>query len=395
MSSTPSAIPELPPGGPTGGALALLQLGLVPGLRGVAVGSLLAQFETPAELAAQPWRRLAEALGGALGERLRAGPDSVAESCDATLAWLQRPGNGLLTLVDPAYPERLRELPDPPLVLWLRGHAGLLGDPGVAIVGSRRATPQGELDARAFARHLGNSGLTVLSGLAEGIDGAAHQGALDTPGRTVAVLAHGLDRIYPPAHRALAHQIAEQGLLVSEYPLGTPALRHHFPERNRLISALALGVLVVEAAAGSGSLLTARSALEQGREVMALPGSIHSPLSKGCHQLIREGATLVENAVEVLAQLLPRMAHMASVAPPAASLEAAAPPQQAPEIQDKDTQAVLHYLLSTPATIDWIAAAIGLTAARVSTILGREELSGRVVRLSDGCYQRLITGAEI
>lgn len=384
MSPTSSAIPEPSAGG---ARAALLQLGLVPGLHGAAVGRLVRAFGDPAALAGQPWRRLAEAVGGALAERLRAGPDSVAEALAAAQAWAARPGHQLLTLADPGYPARLRELADPPLVLWLKGDAGLLGDPGVAIVGSRHATPQGVLDARAFARHLGNHGLTVISGLAEGIDGAAHQGALDTPGRTLAVLAHGLDRIYPASHRELAHQIAARGLLVSEYSLGVSALQHHFPERNRLISGLALGVLVVEATASSGSLLTARCAAEQGREVMAMPGSIHSPFSKGCHRLIREGATLVESAADVWAQLLPVIGRPCTGSPLS--------PDDAPQVieeGDENTREVLSALLAGPAGIDRIAAAIGLTAAQVSTILGREELAGRVARLSDGCYQRLIPG---
>ncbi|MDE3010337.1 MAG: DNA-processing protein DprA [Pseudomonadota bacterium] len=387
MSPTSSAIPDPSAADhshPAAGAL--LELSLVPGLRGSSVATLLSSFGGAPALIAQPWRRLAEALDGALAGRLRAGPAAVSAALAAAQAWAAQPGHRLLTLLDADYPARLAELPDPPLVLWLKGRASLLHDPGVGVVGSRRASPQGMLDAGAFARYLGKAGVTVISGLAEGIDGAAHRAALDTPGATLAVLAHGLDRIYPPVHRELAHQIAGQGLLVSEYPLGTPALRHHFPERNRLISGLSLGVLVVEAAHGSGSLLTARSALEQGREVMALPGSIHSALSKGCHQLIREGASLVESAAEVLALVLPRQL-------PPATAELPERPAQTVETADKDTRDVLSALASGPASVDRLVAAIGLTASQVSTILGREELTGTVVRLSDGCYQRLIPGA--
>ena len=391
MSPTSSATPD--PASPavaaaTATATALLQLGLIPGLHGAPLGELLAAFESPEELAAQPWRRLADVLGnGAVAERLRAGPDLLDGALAQARSWAAHPGNHLLTCIDAAYPATLRQLGDRPLVLWLKGNPELLNDPAIAIVGSRRPTPQGLQDARAFALHLGRSGLTVVSGLAEGIDGAAHQGALDTTGRTLAVLAHGLDRIYPPAHRALAHAIAGRGLLMSEYPLGTAALRHHFPERNRLISALSLGVLVIEAALGSGSLITARSGMDQGREVMALPGSIHSPLSKGCHRLIRDGATLVESVQDVWQQLAPQLTRFRELPGPSAA--------EIDQIVDPEADPVLFALLSGPAGIDAIAAAIGLTAAEVSSILGRRELEGRIVRLPDGRYQRLVPGQGV
>jgi DNA processing protein len=358
-------------------SLALVQLALVPGMHGTAVRTLLEAYGSPTELARQPWRRLAETMPPRVAERLRAGADGAALA--AAMAWRAVTGNTLLTLVDPGYPTVLRSLPDPPLALWLRGDLTMLERPALAIVGSRRATPQGLLDARAFARYIGSAGVAVVSGLAEGIDGAAHEGALGTLGGTVAVLAHGLDRIYPPSHRGLAHRIVADGLLLSEYPLGTAALRQHFPERNRLISGLSLGVLVVEAALGSGSLLTARSALEQGREVMALPGSIHSPMAKGCHQLIRDGATLVENGRDVWTQLAPQLHRFGPLQPP----------NEIDGIAELSVDPVLRMLQAGPATIDRIAAAIGLTVARVSSILGREEVSGRVARLPDGSYQHL------
>jgi DNA processing protein len=380
MSSTTSATPDLQRAPPSAEALALIRFGLVPGFRGDALRRLCEAFGSLQSVLEQPPRRLAEALPPALAERLRAGPADGAEA--RALAWAREPGHRLLTPLDPDYPVTLQALPDAPPLLWLNGDAGLLQHPALAIVGSRRASPQGLLDARGFARHLGEAGLTILSGLAVGIDGAAHEGGLATLGRTVAVLAHGLDRIYPPVHRTLAHRIADEGLLVSEFPLGTPALRAHFPERNRVISGLSLGVLVIEAALGSGSLLTARHALEQGREVMALPGSIHAPLSKGCHQLIREGATLVETGQDVWAQLAGPLQRFGVLG---------APPQAPPEsLQDEDP--VLFMLQGGPAGIDQIAAAIGLTAAQVSSILGREEVGGRVARLPDGRYQRLGSG---
>lgn len=372
MSSITSATPDA--------QHPLLALALVEGLRGGAFRRLCEAFGSCEAVLQQPWRRLAEALPPALAQRVRAGPDEARIA--AALAWASVPGHALCLLTDAAYPARLRELPDPPPLLWLNGQAALLHRPALAIIGSRRATPQGLRDARAFARHLGTCGLTVVSGLAEGIDGAAHEGAQDTLGSTVAVLAHGLDRIYPPRHRALAHQLTGQGLLVSEFPLGTPALRPHFPERNRLISGLSLGVLVVEATVSSGSLVTARHGMEQGREVMALPGSIHSAQSKGCHQLIREGATLVESAAHVWQQLAPALR--------ASGVDTrAGPGPEGPAEPLEDAHPVLRALLAGPLAPDALVELIGLTPFEVSDILGREELEGRVVRLQDGRYQRL------
>ncbi len=360
----------------------LLELGLIEGFRGDAFGALLEQFGSLDRIAATPRRRLADALPPALAERVRQGASRDAQA--AAAAWEILPGRVRLTPADADYPVSLGALPQPPPVLWVMGLPHLLAHPALAVVGSRRATPQGLNDARAFSRHLAQAGLTIVSGLAEGIDGAAHEGALDTLGSTVAVLAHGLDRIFPPMHRELAHRIAGQGALVSEYPLGTPALRHHFPERNRLISGLSLGVLVVEATLGSGSLITARSAMEQGREVMALPASIHAALGKGCNQLIREGACLVESAEHVWSQLAAGLAAFKVHRPS---------PQAAVEVFDS-SDPVLSMLQSAPADVDQIASAIGLTAAQVSSILGREELKQRVARLPDGRYQRVASTPE-
>ena len=373
-SETPDSEPATAPAEWRAG---LFRLSLVPGFRGDALRRLLEAFGDLQTIHRQPWRRLAEALPARLAERVRAGLPVDAEA--HALAWAAHPGNGVVSLLDPEYPEALKSLADPPPILWLKGDPSLLQHPALAMVGSRHATPRGLMDARAFSRHLGNAGLTILSGLAEGIDGAAHEGALGTLGRTVAILGHGLDRIYPPAHRDLAHRIAAEGLLVSEYPLGTPALPAHFPERNRLISGMSLGVLVIEAALRSGSLSTARHALEQGREVMALPGSIHSPFSKGCHQLIRDGATLVESAGDVWHQLAGPLARFNTLPGPLA-------PEPEP-LAEKDP--VLKMLQAGPASADEIAAAIGLTADRVSSILGREELAGTIVRLTSGAYQRV------
>jgi DNA processing protein len=355
----------------------LLSLSAIPGFGSGVWRQLIAAFGDVDTVCRQPLRRMAEALSASAAQHFRDGPDKQA--IDARETWLQDPGKGILTLADPDYPETLRRIADPPPVLWYIGDAGLFHHPALAIVGSRRASPQGLLDARAFAKHLGEGGLTIVSGLAEGIDGAAHEGSIDTLGRTIAVLAHGLDRIYPPSHRNLGHRIAERGLLVSEYALQTNALRYHFPERNRIISALSLGVLVVEAAHASGSLITAQQGLEQGKEVMAIPGSIHSPFSKGCHQLIRHGATLVETVHDVWAQLAPILSRH----PGLPGLRSALPTP----ISEQDP--ILQVLQSRIAGVDELVSVTCLTASQVSSILGREELAGRVIRLADGRYQLL------
>jgi DNA processing protein len=357
----------------------LLELAAIPSFGAGVWRQLIAGFGDMDSICRQPIRRMAEVLSPAAAKYFRDGPKT--ETIHQRQAWLQNAQHHILTLADSAYPASLRTLSDPPPILWLSGDSALLNHPSIAIVGSRRASPQGLQDARAFAKHLGEGGLTIVSGLAEGIDGAAHEGALGTIGRTLAVLAHGLDRIYPPVHRALGHKIAQEGLLVSEYPLQTSALKHHFPERNRLISGLSQGVLVVEAALGSGSLITAQQGLEQGREVMAIPGSIHSPFSKGCHQLIRQGATLVETVHDVWAQLAPILLRHSS-------LSGLSSPQTDPI---SETDPVLCVLQAGIAGLDEIVNLTRLTAIQVSSILGQEELAGRVVRLSDGRYQRLIS----
>lgn len=298
--------------------------------------------------------------------------------------WATRPGRHLLAWHDPLYPARLRALPDPPLVLYVAGRPEVLTDPQLAVVGSRHATAGGLENAREFARHFARSGLAITSGLALGVDAAAHLGALDVGGVTVAVLATGLDRIYPAQHRDLARRIVEHGALISEAPLGAPPRREAFPRRNRLISGLALGVLVVEAARHSGSLITARLAMEQGREVFALPGSIHNPLAKGCHRLIREGAKLVDEAADVIHELAPQLAAAlaeatAGDAPPAAAAGAAAP----------EDEPVLAALGHDRLTADELVARSGLPAREVLAALSLLELDGRVRVDADGRYQRV------
>ena len=284
------------------------------------------------------------------------------------LAWLEQPGNALVTLADATYPRLLLEIADPPPVLYIRGRVELLQRPALAVVGSRNATAQGAANAESFAKALSASGLTIVSGLALGIDAAAHRGGLAGPGSTIAVLGTGIDVVYPRSNAALASEIAERGLLVSEFPLGTSALASNFPRRNRLISGLAQGCLVVEAALASGSLITARSAAEQGREVFAIPGSIHSPVSKGCHALIKSGAKLVEAAEDVLASGSASTVQPASVS---------------------DSAGLLQHMGHDPVDIDALCVRAGMSAEQVSSELLRLELAGRVAALPGGVFQRV------
>jgi len=287
----------------------------------------------------------------------------------------------LLCLDDPRYPPQLRQLDDPPPLLYVQGDPELLSFPQIAMVGSRKASVQGERDAVAFARALSDAGLIPTSGLALGIDARAHEGALQGRGFTVAVLGSGIDQIYPARNRPLAARIlAEGGTLVSEFPLGTPPLPAYFPQRNRIISGLSRAVLVVEAALKSGSLITARLALEQGREVFALPGSIHNPASRGCHQLIRQGAVLVETLEHILAELGPQLD---AVEP--AALSAAAPLPLLPA--NADSAAVLHATGYEPTALDQVIARSGLAAAEVQAELLGLELQGLVLAVQGG-YQR-------
>ncbi len=308
------------------------------------------------------------------------GPDSAG--VEATLAWLAEPGHHLLTLLDRDYPPLLRQIPDPPLALYVLGDRACLSSPQLAVVGSRNPTPGGRENARAFARALAGAGLTITSGLALGIDGEAHRGALDAGGYTIAVTGTGLDRVYPPAHRELAHEIAGRGALVSEFALGSPPKAEHFPVRNRIISGLSFGTLTVEAAERSGSLITARLAGEQGREVFAIPGSIHSPLARGCHRLIRQGAKLVETAQDILEELAALASFTAIAAAGGASGET---PRPAPA--DAETQKVLAAFGHDAADVDQLVTRSGLTADVVSSILLRLELAALVAPCGGGRYQ--------
>jgi DNA processing protein len=312
----------------------------------------------------------------------------------ATARWLaSSPSNHLLTLADPLYPAGLLAMSDPPPVLYAIGQLDLLARPGLAIVGSRSATRQGEATAEAFAAGLARAGLAIVSGLALGIDAAAHRGALDAAGGTIAVVGTGADVVYPATNRALTTRIRAQGLVLSELPLGTPAIAFNFPRRNRLIAGLARGVLVVEAALRSGSLITARLAAEQGREVFAIPGSIHSPVAKGCHRLIREGAKLVESVQDILEEL--RIAPAVTAAIPAGTTGSAAaatdPPSEASPAEPRAPaqQALLDALGHDPASLDALAERTGRPAGELSALLLELELTQDVERLPGDRYQRL------
>lgn len=350
-----------------------LRLTLAPGIGGEAQRKLLSACGLPGRIFASGPAALARIISLKQAEQLLS--CEARGEIDAALAWAAKPGNTILTLADAAYPQRLLDTPDPPTVLYVKGRAELLNAPALAIVGSRNATPQGESNAEAFAAALADAGLAIVSGLAIGIDAAAHRGGLRGRSSTIAVIGTGIDRTYPARNQALAHEIAERGAIVSEFPLGAPALKENFPRRNRIISGLALGCLVVEAAERSGSLITARLAGEQGRDVFAIPGSIHSPLSKGCHKLIRQGAKLVDDARDILDEL---GFDIATDRKPAA----------APR-PDAEAAKLLDCLGYDSCDVDTLASRSGLTAEKLYAILLNMELDGRIASLPGGRFQRI------
>lgn len=373
---------------------AWLTLVRLPRVGSVAKRKLLAMHgDAPAVLAA--------IAGGAL-DALDPSLRNLAKKSDKRLGsdrdWLGGSAQRrLLTIADPDYPALLKRIPDPPLALFVDGAWELLWTAQVAIVGSRNATPGGLALGRSFASHFAAAGLSTCSGLALGMDGAAHQGALDAGGNTVAVLGSGIDRIYPPQHGTLASRIREHGCLVSEYPPGAPPRAENFPQRNRIISGLSLGVLVVEAALGSGSLITARVAAEQGREVFAVPGSVHNPMARGCHELIRKGAKLVETAHEVLAELGPLAQSLgAELRTRLGGLDRAMPPtanelvhRLQPDGPDDEDAALLGAMGHDPVALDQLVERTGSNIPQLSSQLLRLELDGRVASLGGGRYQRL------
>lgn len=382
---------------------AWLRLDLTPGIGRATARRLLAAFGSAEAIWQQPPPRWREVVTVQQASRLAQEPEGLAEQLARTALWLRTPGNTgatvlahtLLPLGHPQYPQSLLDTEDPPLMLYVQGEARWLGSAPVwfpypaslAIVGSRSPSPQGAQNARSLAQALAEAGLCIVSGLAQGIDAAAHAGALRaaaaSPSRpaTIAVVGTGLDQVYPRQHALLAAEIALHGLLVSEYPLGSPPLAQHFPQRNRIISGLAQGTLVVEAALKSGSLITARLASEQGREVFAIPGSIHAPQSRGCHALLRQGAKLVETASDVLEEL-----QGVKQQPPAPS--GTPTPISVSETQDPLLAALGH----DPQSLDSLIERTGLGAAELQARLLDLELEGEVARMPGGRFQRLARG---
>lgn len=371
---------------------AWLRLLLTPRIGPQAARRLLATFGSPQAIWQADEAAWTACVGARDAARLQPEPEAWAAQCQAAEAWLHE-GAGrrqVLTLADPAYPQGLLAASDPPLVLFAEGDLRLLDSPAVAVVGSRSPTAQGADNARAFAQALSAAGVTVVSGLARGIDGAAHEGALAGQpeegaaagglpglGGTIAVVGTGLDQVYPKAHTALARRIASRGLLLSEFPLGTPPLPGNFPKRNRIVAALARGTLVVEAALQSGSLITARLALESGREVLAIPGSIHAPQSRGCHALIKQGAKLVETAADVLEEL--RLGEGCEGAPPS-------------PVEGDTADPVLAAMGHDPVSQEALSARTGMGPAELGVRLLELELMGEVARLPGQLFQRRARG---
>lgn len=348
-----------------------LALGLINGLGDESIRRLLVAFGGPAEILSANTASLERVVRKKVADSIVQGADK--KRIATTLKWLEDPANSIITLADPDYPSLLLNIPDPPPLLYLKGKRALLSSSMLAIVGSRNATPQGLSNAEAFAEAASNAGLCVISGLALGVDTAAHRGGLRGAAASIAVLGTGLDIVYPARNRDLAHELAEKGALISEFPLGTPAVGSNFPRRNRIISGMSRGCLVVEAALQSGSLITARQALEQGREVFSIPGSIHSPLSKGCHALIKQGAKLVESAEDILDELGYQFMRRTS--------DAEEPVREEPSL--------LKHLGHDIANIDTLCFRSGLTAETVSAMLLAFELDGVVASLPGGRYQRV------
>lgn len=358
---------------------AWLRLAAIDGLGSRNLHALLTAYGSPEAVLNASSSSLEEHVPVRIARSIKSGAET--EHAARAMAWSAEPGNSLLTWDDADYPRALLDVGEAPVLLYYKGRRELLNVPALAIVGSRNASPTGVKTAEEFAEALASAGLTIISGMALGIDTAAHRGGLRAGPRsasTVAIIGTGIDRIYPPRNRELAHRIAEQGGILSEFPVGTPPLPGNFPRRNRLISGLARGVLVVEAALGSGSLITARLAGEQGRDVFAIPGSIHSPLSRGCHKLIREGAKLVETAQDVLEEL-----KWHNV--PAATASGLADPHGI----DGDALLLLNSLGFDPSTPDELCARLGWAAERVSALLLQLELVGKVAQTPGGRVQRL------
>jgi len=354
-----------------------LALHRTPGVGPITFARLLEQFGEPEKVFEAP--NTAKSISARTRSALFK-PDWLQIEKD--LQWFESEDRHIVTLYDPHYPELLKQIPDPPSLLFVQGDVSLLSQWQIALVGSRNPSASGRDTAYEFSRYLAQGGISISSGLAMGIDAAAHQGALAVGGKTVAVVGTGLDRVYPAMHRELAHEIASTGAIVSEFALGTSPRAENFPRRNRIISGLSLGTLVVEAAVKSGSLITARMAMEQGREVFAIPGSIHNPLARGCHQLIRQGAKLVENVEDILEDL----GSLAGVQVVSSDLE---PKAKEMINEDEDYQVLFEFLGYDPIHIDSLIERCGLTADVVSSMLLLLELQGRVELFAGGRYARI------
>lgn len=384
-----------------------LRLSAAEGIGSLTATKLLKTFGLPEQIFAQSAQSLGAGLKAAQVKALLAPNQTLPALLDATLAWLHAAPAGsmrkIVSLADTDYPKSLLQLPDPPVLLYVTGSATVYAQIAaketandIAIVGSRNATPQGLANARSFAQAFAQSGMHIVSGLALGIDGAAHEGALDAQqdfgdaaGATIAVVGTGLDRVYPKRHHDLAHRIVQHGLILSEFPIGTPPLAENFPRRNRIIAALTQGTLVVEAAIQSGSLITARQALDLGKDVFAIPGSIHSPQAKGCHHLIKQGAKLVESAQDVLEEL----AFKPAVQPISAMISGAlcADESRAADLKHSENSSE-HPLLTAlghdPTSLDKLIDRTGIPAAQLQVQLLELELAGEIARLPGGLFQR-------
>ena len=353
-----------------------LALHRIPGVGSVTFRSLLKKIGPPREIFRQN-RQTLITLG--LGDKvLKHIQNPDWNTVDNDLLWLEKSDNHLVTISDRLYPLALKEIPDPPPLLFVHGDVSILSQPQIAIVGSRNPTPMGIKHAHDFAYSLSYSGLSITSGLALGIDGASHRGALDGEGTTIAVTGNGLDRVYPARHKSLAMEIGRNGALISEFPPGTPPSANNFPRRNRIISGLSLGTLVIEAAINSGSLITARMAMEQGREVFAIPGSIQNPLSRGCHALLREGAKLVETVEDIFDEI-----KYIACNPPTL------PPLESDEDLEKEHKKLLEYIAYDPTAIDTLVGTTGESPESIASMLLVLELKGFISSAAGGCYYRI------
>jgi DNA processing protein len=377
-----------------------LRLALTPGVGDATARKLLTAFGLPPHVFEQPNAVLRDCVSAKQAAALQQEPDGLAALVESTWRWLEASPDSrrVLTLGDPHYPASLLEMEDPPLMLyglgaapvWSGASLSLAPEHALAVVGSRNPTSQGAANAQQFSQALAQAGFTIVSGLALGVDGAAHSGALEGAAEdliaTVAIVGTGLDRVYPRQHRDLAHRIAERGLILSEYPLGTPPLSPNFPKRNRIIAGLTRGTLVVEAALKSGSLITARLAVEQGKDVFAIPGSIHSTQARGCHALIKQGAKLVESAQDILEELLPAQRT------PGAAAHSSVGDDDLEAFADDSDDPLWTALGFDPVGLDALLARTGMDISTLQVRLMELELDGRVSRMPGGLFQRLVMG---